>query len=81
MPSSCKVIRQELIDCMLKSECVLKGRTIKECFQPEHVDEVPSTCQSIRRSFFECRRGIVSVHCVVAIVPWEEGATIESQTN
>jgi len=30
MPSSCKDIRQELIDCLLKSKCVLEQRnTVK----------------------------------------------------
>lgn len=62
MPSSCKEIRQELIECMLKSKCVLKGHTIKECFQPEHKDDVPEECFSIKKSFAECRRGMV--HCL-----------------
>ncbi|KAI9260220.1 cytochrome c oxidase assembly protein PET191 [Sporodiniella umbellata] len=59
MPSSCQEIRQELIDCMLKSECVLKGKTIKECFQSEHKSSVPEECHSIRKSFAECKRGMI----------------------
>lgn len=59
MPSSCKEIREELIECMLKSKCVLKGNTIKECFQPEHKNDVPEECLSIKKSFAECRRGMV----------------------
>lgn len=90
MPS-CKELRQELVNCMLKSDCVLiKRHTVKgeisfiieysaeiicsgskfgsifinsifppECLQPEHANDVPKECQSIRKSFFECRRGLV----------------------
>ena len=61
MPSSCQEIRQELIECMLKSNCVLvKRNTVKECFKAEHADDVPTECQSIRKSFAECRRGMVT---------------------
>ncbi|CAJ0836554.1 21616_t:CDS:2 [Entrophospora sp. SA101] len=72
MPS-CKKIREELIDCMLKSDCVLVKRLtikasryslqnffIEECFKPENYDDVPRDCHSIRKSFFECRRGTMS---------------------
>jgi cytochrome c oxidase assembly factor 5 len=60
MPSSCKDIRQELVDCMLKSDCVLKkGNSVRECFKEEHADDVPKECHSIRKSFYECRRGMV----------------------
>lgn len=62
MPSSCKEIRQELVDCMLKSDCVLKqGNTVRECFKEEHADDVPKECHSILKSFYECRRGMVSL--------------------
>lgn len=60
MPSSCKEIRQELIECMLKSDCVLiKRNTVQECFKEEHKADVPSECLSIKRSFAECKRGMV----------------------
>ncbi|KAI8880699.1 hypothetical protein K501DRAFT_224308 [Backusella circina FSU 941] len=60
MPSNCKEIREELIECMLKSKCVLIQRnTVKECFKKEHEADVPSECQSIRKSFAECRRGMI----------------------
>lgn len=60
MPSSCKEIRQELIECMLKSNCVLvKRNTVAECFKAEHAADVPSECHSIRKSYAECRRGMV----------------------
>ncbi|KAI9252887.1 cytochrome c oxidase assembly factor 5-like protein [Phascolomyces articulosus] len=60
MPSSCQEIRQELIECMLKSNCVLvKRNTVAECFKSEHADDVPAECQSIRKSYAECRRGMI----------------------
>lgn len=62
MPSSCKEIREELIECMLKSNCVLiKRNTVKECFKEEHKDDVPSECLSIKKSFGDCRRGMVII--------------------
>ncbi|PKY45568.1 cytochrome c oxidase assembly factor 5 [Rhizophagus irregularis] len=61
MPS-CKELRQELVNCMLKSDCVLiKRNTVKECLQPEHAEDVPKECQSIRKSLFECRRGLLDM--------------------
>ncbi|KAI8145670.1 cytochrome c oxidase assembly protein PET191 [Fennellomyces sp. T-0311] len=60
MPSSCKEIRAELIECMLKSNCVLvKRNTVAECFKSEHAEDVPTECQSIRKSYAECRRGMI----------------------
>lgn len=50
------------MDCMLKSDCVLKqGNTVRECFKEEHADDVPKECHSILKSFYECRRGMVSL--------------------
>ncbi|KAF0457892.1 Cytochrome c oxidase assembly factor 5 [Gigaspora margarita] len=61
MPS-CKEIREELVDCLLKSDCVVvKRHTVKECLQFENSADVPKECQSIRRSFFECRRGLLDM--------------------
>ncbi|KAI8968918.1 cytochrome c oxidase assembly protein PET191 [Mycotypha africana] len=60
MPSSCKELRQELAECMLKSDCVLKKRnTVKECFKEEHRADVPDECRSIMRAFGECKRGMI----------------------
>ncbi|KAG9288299.1 hypothetical protein G9A89_021330 [Geosiphon pyriformis] len=56
MPSSCKEIRQALVECLLESECVRLNRiTPKECLQPENAHLI-SECQAIRRSLFECKR-------------------------
>ncbi|KAI8066481.1 cytochrome c oxidase assembly protein PET191, partial [Gongronella butleri] len=60
MPSSCQEIRQELIECMLKSKCVLVQRnSVSECFKKEHEDDVPDECKSIRKSYADCRRGML----------------------
>lgn len=60
MPSNCQEIRQELIECMLKSDCVLKKRnTVKDCFKEEHKADVPDECLSIKKSFAECKRGMI----------------------
>lgn len=58
---SCSGVRQALADCLLKTDCVLKqGRTPSECLQ-EHSDELPMECQHLRKAFFECKRGMVSL--------------------
>lgn len=59
---SCKGIRQALADCILRSDCVLRSdppRSPQECLK-EHSDELPEECQLLRKSFFECKRGMVS---------------------
>ncbi|KAG0243841.1 hypothetical protein BGX31_010165 [Mortierella sp. GBA43] len=62
MPSSCKEIRAELVECILKSDCVLvDGLTPKECLRPEMDHRVPSECIAIKKSFFECRRGMLDM--------------------
>lgn len=61
MPSSCKEIRAELAECILKSDCVLKdGLTAKECLHADNEYRVPKECTAIKKSFFECRRGMVT---------------------
>ncbi|KAF9960184.1 hypothetical protein BGZ72_007719 [Mortierella alpina] len=59
MPSSCKEIRAELAECILKSNCVLvDGLSAKECLRAENEYRVPVECTAIKRSFFECKRGM-----------------------
>ena len=58
---SCKGIREALADCIMRSDCVLKSnppRSPQECLK-EHYDELPEECQLLRKSFFECKRGMV----------------------
>ncbi|KAL7747597.1 hypothetical protein RI367_007038 [Sorochytrium milnesiophthora] len=60
MSSSCKDLRQEMIDCILKSDCVVKhNRSFKECLQRDHDAEVDSQCRLLQRSYFECKRGML----------------------
>ncbi|KAF9955325.1 hypothetical protein BGZ65_003463 [Modicella reniformis] len=62
MPSSCKEIRAELVECILKSDCVLiDGLSPKDCLHPENEYRVPAECKAIKRSFFECRRGLLDM--------------------
>jgi cytochrome c oxidase assembly factor 5 len=63
MPTSCRTIRKELADCLLQSDCMLKHRhKAKECLQdPNLAHLVPERCQAIRKSFFECRRGLLDM--------------------
>ncbi|BGO91707.1 hypothetical protein NBRC10512_006801 [Rhodotorula toruloides] len=60
---SCKGIRQALADCILRSDCVLRSdppRSPQECLK-EHSDELPEECQLLRKSFFECKRGMLDM--------------------
>ncbi|KAG0051003.1 hypothetical protein BGZ83_004220 [Gryganskiella cystojenkinii] len=62
MPSSCKEIRAELAECILKSDCMLvDGLSAKECLRPENEYRVPAECGAIKRSFFECKRGMLDM--------------------
>ncbi|KAI9178846.1 Dephospho-CoA kinase (Dephosphocoenzyme A kinase) (COAE) [Blastocladiella emersonii ATCC 22665] len=62
MSSSCKKLRQEMIDCILASECIEKhGKTFTECLQPENSDLVGFECRQLQRSFFECKREMLDM--------------------
>ncbi|GAA5865863.1 hypothetical protein JCM5296_002960 [Sporobolomyces johnsonii] len=60
---SCQGVRKALADCLLKSDCVLKSdppRTPQDCLK-DHADELPEECQLLRKSFFECKRGMLDM--------------------
>ena len=62
MPSSCREIRAELAKCMQKSDCVLINRhSVADCMKDKDLfdTQVPDECHRLRRSFFNCRRGLV----------------------
>jgi len=60
MSSSCEGIRMALKSCLIRSECVLRqGHLPSECLK-EHYDELPDECKNLRRSLYECKRGMVS---------------------
>jgi len=68
MPS-CKQLRQEVVDCILLSDCVVKDKhSLKECLQgdPERVkrdgegaDGVPEKCRLLQKAHLICVRGMV----------------------
>ena len=58
---SCNVIREALVSCLLKSDCVLRSDPPKspaDCIK--EVDSLPEECVHLRKAFFECKRGMVS---------------------
>lgn len=56
----CQHIRQDLTDCVLKTDCYLKqGNSAQECIT-SRMTELPLECQQLYKSFVECRRGMVS---------------------
>ncbi|EJT97579.1 hypothetical protein DACRYDRAFT_58697 [Dacryopinax primogenitus] len=58
---SCQPIRDDLAECILHSDCVLKqGRTPSDCLT-HHQDELPTPCQHLRRALFECKRGMLDM--------------------
>ncbi|GAA6052908.1 hypothetical protein JCM3770_004403 [Rhodotorula araucariae] len=60
---SCQGVRQALADCILRSDCVLRSdppRSPQECLKAHH-DELPEECQLLRKSFFECKRGMLDM--------------------
>ncbi len=59
---SCQNIRNNLAECLLRTDCVLRSdppRTPSDCLKNHH-DELPDECKQLRKSFFECKRGMVS---------------------
>jgi cytochrome c oxidase assembly factor 5 len=68
MPT-CKGLRQELIDCIMISDCVMKDKkSVKECLQGDsakvqregpEADGVPEKCRQLQRAHLICMRGLV----------------------
>ncbi|KAJ1978291.1 Dephospho-CoA kinase (Dephosphocoenzyme A kinase) (COAE) [Dimargaris cristalligena] len=63
MPTTCQAIRESMIECILKTDCVrIQKHTVKECLQkPELTQTLPEDCQAIRRSFVECKRSLLDM--------------------
>ena len=60
MGLQCLHIRNDLADCVMKTDCYLKdGKSAQECIT-SHMAELPTECQHLYKSFVECRRGMVS---------------------
>jgi cytochrome c oxidase assembly factor 5 len=60
MPS-CKGLRQEVVDCILTSDCVLRDkRSLKDCLSTDaNDDSVPDKCRQLQRAHMICVRGMV----------------------
>ncbi|XP_046576455.1 cytochrome c oxidase assembly factor 5-like [Haliotis rubra] len=60
--TACSGIREDLLDCLLKSDCVMKdGKTPRECLQLGHHPSIPNKCHNLRTAFFECKRSILDM--------------------
>ncbi|XP_025086911.1 cytochrome c oxidase assembly factor 5-like [Pomacea canaliculata] len=59
---ACVGLREDLRECLLKSDCVRKnGKTPKECLRLGNDPSIPSECQSLRTAFFECKRSLLDM--------------------
>nr|CAI5840868.1 unnamed protein product [Callosobruchus analis] len=55
--SACAGVRADLKMCLLESDCCkVKKRTPRECLKE---NDVPSECQILRNTFFECKRSML----------------------
>ena len=58
---ACSGLRQELLDCMMKSQCMSElGMSMKECMQKD-APGVDTECKHIQFSFFDCRRSLLDM--------------------
>ncbi|PWY98498.1 hypothetical protein BCV70DRAFT_201811 [Testicularia cyperi] len=61
MVGSCQHIRQDLADCVIKTDCYLvQGNSAQDCIR-NHMSELPLECQQLYKSFVECRRGMLDM--------------------
>ncbi|XP_044762022.1 cytochrome c oxidase assembly factor 5 [Coccinella septempunctata] len=57
--SACAGVRADLKMCLLESECCQKyKKTPRECLKVTD-GTVPSECQALRYTFFECKRSLL----------------------
>ncbi|KAK4883463.1 hypothetical protein RN001_006782 [Aquatica leii] len=57
--SPCAGLRADLKMCLLNSDCVQKNKkTPKECLRVTD-GSVPTECQVLRNTFFECKRSML----------------------
>ncbi|KAJ1962194.1 Dephospho-CoA kinase (Dephosphocoenzyme A kinase) (COAE) [Dipsacomyces acuminosporus] len=70
MPS-CDGIREEYIQCLLRSECVfIKRHTVEECVKNKDLATlIPERCHMLRQSLFECKRGLLDMRKRMRGVP------------
>ena len=60
MSTSCKGLREEILECLKQSECFQSGKSIKECMKADQ-EGVSAECRALQASYFECRRGLLDM--------------------
>ncbi|KAI9190714.1 cytochrome c oxidase assembly protein PET191-domain-containing protein [Polychytrium aggregatum] len=59
MPS-CKAFFDDLVSCLLESDCVLVQRhSVKECLLKEYDDSVPRKCRLAQQIYLDCKHSTV----------------------
>ncbi|KAI9018952.1 mitochondrial inner membrane protein [Hyaloraphidium curvatum] len=83
MPASCKDLREDVIECVLKSDCVLRdGKTVKECLKTGQYDgTVPDQCLRYFRSFVDCKRAMWDMRKRFRARPMRERKFTEEEMN
>lgn len=61
MPT-CKGLRQDLMDCLLSSDCV-KTHTLKECLAED--SSIPDECRKLQKFHRICIRGLVWIYVLL----------------
>ncbi|KAI9163223.1 Mitochondrial protein PET191 [Paramyrothecium foliicola] len=62
MPSSCKELREALAQCLQESDCIMVQRNKPaDCLREPLVNELPTSCQQLKKGFGECKRGMVDM--------------------
>jgi len=56
--TKCDHSLEKLIECLLGSDCVKNGNSMKECLRSQNT---PDECQTLREHYFRCRHSIVRV--------------------
>ncbi|WVF66360.1 hypothetical protein IAT40_001100 [Kwoniella sp. CBS 6097] len=59
-PLACQEARDELVACLLRTDCVLKtGKTPQECLKQPH--DLPIQCQHLIARFADCKKGMLDM--------------------
>ncbi|WVO13564.1 hypothetical protein L204_101185 [Cryptococcus depauperatus] len=59
-PRACQIPREELIACLLRTDCVLKeGKTPAECLKTPK--ELPIQCQHLIARLSDCKKGMLDM--------------------
>jgi len=59
---ACQNIREELIACVLRSDCVLKSNnSVGDCISTQHRPDLPAQCQHLITTFTDCKRGMLDM--------------------